>query len=122
MEKYLFVLAGGAVGSLLRYIAGNAIMQRYGGRFPLGTVLINITGSFLIGLAMTILTERQANPNWRLVLVVGFLGGYTTFSSFEWETYQAVQTGGQWIGLLNVIGSVTLGYLAVWCGAALARH
>jgi fluoride exporter len=97
-------------------------MQRYGGRFPLGTVLINITGSFLIGLAMTILTERQANPNWRLVLVVGFLGGYTTFSSFEWETYQAMQTGGQWIGLLNVLGSVTLGYVAVWCGAALVRH
>src|ERR1700742_5196962 len=86
VDRYLMVLIGGASGSLARYVVGAAIMNRVGGRFPAGTVFINITGSFLIGFLMTLLTERLAHPNWRLLLVVGFLGGYTTFSSFEWES------------------------------------
>jgi CrcB protein len=70
-----------------------------------------------------VLTERViVNPNWRLALVVGFLGGYTTFSSFEWETYSAVRAGGFWLGAINVIGSVTLGYAAVWLGSALVKR
>jgi CrcB protein len=100
-----------------------AVMQRFGWRFPWGTLVVNVTGSFLIGLIMSTLTERVAvSPNWRFALVVGFLGGYTTFSSFEWETFTAVREGGFWIGAMNVIGSVTLGYAAVWLGAALARR
>jgi CrcB protein len=98
-------------------------MNRFGGRFPLGTLAVNVTGSFLIGLIMTVLTERlQPSPHWRYLLVIGFLGGYTTFSSFEWETYSAVREGGFWIGLANVVGSVTLGYAAVWLGAMVARR
>ncbi len=121
MDKYLWVMIGGAVGSLARYAAGTAIMGRFGGRFPLGTLLVNVSGSFMIGLIMTLLTERFiAHPNWRLILVVGFLGGYTTFSTFEYETYKAVKDGGSWIGLLNIAGSVLLGYIAVWLGAVLA--
>ena len=85
-------------------------------------MLVNVTGCFLIGLIMTVLAERQPHPYWRLALVIGFLGGYTTFSSFEWETYAAVRAGGFWLGLANVIGSVTLGYAAVWLGALLARR
>jgi fluoride exporter len=121
LDRYLMVMLGGAGGSLTRYLVGIAIMQRAGGRFPLGTVLINITGSFLIGFLTTILTERlNPHPNWRLILVVGFLGGYTTFSSFEWETFGLVRDGARWLGLLNVIGSVGIGYVAVWLGAILA--
>jgi fluoride exporter len=121
MERYLMVLLGGATGSLTRYLVGIAIMSRTGGRFPWGTVFINITGSFLIGFIMTLLTERlHPHPNWRLLLVVGFLGGYTTFSSFEWETFSLASAGARWLGLLNVAGSVVVGYLAVWLGAALA--
>lgn len=121
--KYLLILAGGGVGSLARYAAGTAIMSRYSGRFPLGTMIVNVTGSFLIGLIMTWITEQlQPNPNWRFLLVIGFLGGYTTFSSFEWETFSIVRGGGFWIGLVNVVGSVVLGYLAVWLGAQLARR
>lgn len=115
------VMIGGAGGSLTRYLLNNAIMSRAGGRFPFGTVVINITGSFLIGFLMTLLTERLSpSPYWRLLLVVGFLGGYTTFSSFEWETLGLVRDGARWLGLLNVIGSVAVGYMAVWLGAMAA--
>jgi len=121
--RYLLVIAGGGIGSLARYMVGMAIMQRFGSRFPLGTMTINITGSFLIGLAMTLIAERlPGDLYWRPLLVIGFLGGYTTFSSFEWETYSALRHGGFWIGMANVAGSVSLGYAAVWLGAALARR
>ena len=71
-----------------------------------------------VGVLMILLTERlQPHPNWRLFLVVGVLGGYTTFSSFEYETYQAIRGGAPWIGLANVAASVIFGYLAVCLGA-----
>jgi len=121
--RYLVVLVGGGAGALARYVAASLIMTRFGGKFPLGTLVINVTGSFLIGFLMTIMTERfHLDPIWRLLLVVGFLGGYTTFSSFEWETYTAVREGALWTGMLNVVSSVTLGYVAVWLGVILARR
>ena len=121
--RYLLIVIFGGAGSLARYAAGLLIMARFGARFPLGTMVINVTGSFLIGFVMTLLTERfQPHPNWRLALVVGFLGGYTTFSSFEWETFAAIRDGGFWIGLANVLGSVVFGYAAVWLGALLGRR
>jgi CrcB protein len=122
--KYLLILLGGGVGSLSRYMVGMAIVTRYGTKFPIvGTMTINVTGSFLIGLMMTLITERfGANSNLRPLLVIGFLGGYTTFSSFEWETYSAIRDGGFWVGIFNIVGSVTLGYAAVWLGAMLARR
>lgn len=119
--RFLLVLLGGGVGSLARYTAGLAIVERFGSRFPVSTMAINVTGSFLIGLIMTIITERFRRFELASLLVTGFLGGYTTFSSFEWETYAAVRHGGFWIGAANVVGSVALGYGAVWLGAALVR-
>jgi len=121
--RYLLVLIGGGVGALARYVAASAIMTRFGGKFPLGTLTINVTGSFLIGFLMTMLTERfELDPRWRLLLVVGFLGGYTTFSSFEWETFTSVRDGALWTGMLNIVSSVLIGYIAVWLGVALARR
>jgi fluoride exporter len=121
--KYLLIVLCGGLGSLARFLTASAIVTKLGSRFPWGTMVVNVSGCFLIGLLMTLLTERwQPHPNWRLALVVGFLGGYTTFSSFEWETFAAVREGGLWIGLFNVVGSVTLGYAAVWVGSALARR
>lgn len=123
MDRYLVVLAGAGLGGLARYAAGTWIMSKYGGRFPLGTFVINISGSFLIGVLMTLLTERlQPHPNWRLFLVVGILGGYTTFSSFEYETYQTVRDGERWMGLIYVAGSVLLGYAGVWLGALVSAR
>ncbi len=123
MDKYLVVLAGAGLGGVARYALGTWIMVKYGGRFPLGTFSINVSGAFLIGLIMTLLTERfQPHPSWRLFLVVGVLGGYTTFSSFEYETFQAVRGGERWMGLLYVAGSVIAGYLAVWLGALMVSR
>src|SRR5947207_15627535 len=118
------VLLGGGTGALARYVLGTAIAARIGARFPLGTLVINVSGSFLIGFLMTLLTERlQPHPNWRLILVVGFLGGYTTFSSFEYEAYQSVRQGSHLLALLNVVGSVVLGYVAVVLGVlAASKH
>jgi CrcB protein len=121
--RYSLVAIGGAAGALARYVAASAIMIRFGGKFPLGTLVINVTGSFLIGFLMTMLTERwNVDPNWRLLLVVGFLGGYTTFSSFEWETFTAAREGALALAALNVVSSVVLGYLGVWFGVLLARR
>ncbi len=119
----MVVLAGAGLGGLARYALGTWIMARSGGRFPWSTFVINISGAFFIGLLMTLLTERfQIHSHWRLFLVVGVLGGYTTFSTFEYETLQAVRDGERWVGLLYVTGSVLLGYVAVWLGAALAAR
>ena len=123
LTPYLLVFIGGGAGAVARYFAGSVIIGRFGSRFPLGTVAINVTGSFLIGLLMTLLTQRyRLDPRWRLAMVVGFLGGYTTFSTFEWETYTAVRAGGLWTGMLNVVSSIILGYVAVWLGATLAQR
>jgi CrcB protein len=122
MEKYLLVMAGAALGGLGRYLLGTAINARFPQRGWYGTVIVNITGCFLIGLVATILTDRNSNPNWRLLLVVGVLGGYTTFSSFAYETYGLIKDGDFIKGLANVTVSVVGGYLAVWCGALLARR
>ena len=113
-------MTGAGLGGLARYLVGTSVMTRYGGRFPLGTLVVNVTGSLLAGFVLALLAERfQPHPNWRLFLVVGVLGGYTPFSSFEYETWQAMREGSHWLGLLNVAASVVCGYAAVWVGVLL---
>lgn len=122
MDRYLAVMAGAALGGLFRYLAATWINTQYTGKFPMGTFLVNVTGCFLIGLAMTILTTRlQPHANWNLFLVTGILGGYTTFSTFGWETVQASRAGLPMMALANAVLSVVAGYAAVWCGIVLAR-
>lgn len=121
MDKYLAVFAGAGLGGVARYALGAWVMTRYGGRFPLGTLVVNVSGAFLIGLTMTVLTERLTpHPAWRLFLVVGVLGGYTTYSAFAYETLEAVKDGERLMGLIYVLATVTAAYLAVWLGAAIA--
>ncbi|HVB86331.1 MAG TPA: fluoride efflux transporter CrcB [Candidatus Dormibacteraeota bacterium] len=122
MTKYLIVALGGAIGSMLRFWAGGYVSGRLGTRFPYGTFVINITASFLIGFIMTVLAERtHLSPSLRYLLVVGFLGGYSTFSSFEYETFRVFEDGEFLITALNVALSVGVGFVAVWIGAITGR-
>ncbi len=120
--NYLIIGAGGFVGAIARYVLALWIGQRWGRSFPLGTFVINISGSFLIGLLMTLMAERfTENPQWRLLLIVGFLGAYTTFSTFEYET-GALLKDGEWLyACLNIILSVSVGFIALKLGEVIAK-
>jgi fluoride exporter len=122
VEKYFVVGVGGFMGSIARFWLASYVGQRMGTRFPYGTFLINVSGSFLIGVVMTVLTERtHLSPTWRYLIPIGFIGGYTTFSTFEYETLRAMQDGQLTIGLLNIVLSVVVGFLMVWAGAMVGR-
>jgi CrcB protein len=120
--KYLMVGIGGCLGSILRFWVGSYIGSRMGTRFPYGTLVVNITGSFLVGLVFALMTVRtQWSPNWRYLIPVGFIGGYTTFSAFEYETLRTIQDGQMGLGLLYVATSVIIGFVAVWGGMIAGR-
>ena len=122
MTKYLMVGIGGALGSILRFWVGGYVSNRLGVRFPYGTFFINCTGSFLIGLVVTLLAERTHwSPNWRYLIPIGFIGGYTTFSTFELETFRNFQDGEVLIAGLNVALSVVIGFVSVWLGVITGR-
>ncbi len=122
MLNFIVVFLGGGLGAAVRFGLGAWIGQRWGRSFPLGTFIINVSGSFLIGLLMTMMAERfTENPAWRLLLVVGVLGGYTTFSSFEYETGRLVTDGEYLYATLNVVLSVVLGFAALKTGEVLAK-
>ncbi len=121
MLKYVMIGIGGVTGAIARYLVGNYIGSRYGVRFPYGTFVINLSGSFLVGLTMTLFSRTAVNPNWRYLIPIGFIGAYTTFSTFEYETLQALQAGQVVVAALNVGLSVVLGFLAVWAGTVLGR-
>ena len=121
MLKYLIVGVGGFVGAIARYMIGTYIGSRFGIRFPYGTFVINISGCFLVGFVVTLLARSTASQYWRYLIPIGFIGAYTTFSTFEYETLRAVQDGQITTGLLNVVLSVVVGFAAVWVGAALGR-
>src|SRR6266571_9163681 len=92
--EYLWVGLGGFIGANVRYIFGTWVVHRFGPTFPIQTLLINVSGSLVIGVLLVLLTERlAADPAWRLLLVVGFLGGYTTFSSYSFEHWRSRNRG-----------------------------
>jgi len=119
---YLAVATGGALGACLRYFIGGTVFARTLTPFPLATFVINISGSFIVGFFLTLATERMnISPHLRLAVAVGFVGAYTTFSTFEYETIRLVEDGRMVHAVLNVVLSVAVGFLAVWGGIALAR-
>ncbi len=120
--KYLWVGLGGALGSIARYVVGLVVYERMGTRFPYGTFVINVSGCFIIGLVLTMLDERLGlSPAWREAIPIGFVGAFTTFSTFEYETLRAVQHGQGATALTYVAGSVALGFAAVWAGAMVGK-
>ena len=122
MNRYLMVGLGGFAGAIARFWLGGYISNRLGSRFPYGTLVINITGSFLIGLIVTLLAERMHwSANWRYLIPIGFIGAYTTFSTFELETFQSIRDGELLFAFLNVFLSVVVGFIAVWLGVIAGR-
>ena len=121
MKPILLVASGGAVGCLCRYLAGSIAMHRFGGAlFPIGTFCINLLGCLLIGIVAGV-TERLPawNTELRLVLITGFLGGFTTFSAFGLETFRLVRDGELMMAMAYSAGSVVLGVLLVGLGLRL---
>ena len=118
----LLVAIGGAIGAAARYLAGVWIAARLGTGFPWGTFFVNITGSFLIGIVLVLVAGGTLPAEARLFFAVGILGGYTTFSSFSYETLQLL-AGGNVMGpvLFNTLGQVLAGLLAVYLGVVVGR-
>jgi CrcB protein len=122
MEKFILISTGAVLGANLRYWVGDWAAQKWGSAFPYGTLLINVTGSLLLGFLMTLIAESLAlDPRWRLFFGVGFLGAYTTFSTYMFESFSLIDTGQLLPGLGNLLGSTLLGILAVGAGIFLAR-
>ena len=122
MQKYLLIAIGGALGSIARYWVGSTIASKATHRFFYGTFVVNLTACLIIGFSVSWLAERTSvNPAWRFLIPIGFVGAYSTFSTFEWETFTALQTDAFLLAALYVSLSVLLGLVAIWLGAWLAR-
>ena len=122
MQKYLFIAAGGALGSLTRYWVGSAIGSRMATKFPYGTFVINMTACIILGFSITYLGKRvELNPAFRYLIPIGFVGAYSTFSTYEWETLSSLRSGAFALAALYSVGSLILGLVATWLGAVLAE-
>lgn len=123
MNNLLAIAAAGAVGAVLRYLVASGVYEAFGREFPYGTLIVNLLGSFLIGyLFVWFIDKSAASEVWRLAILVGLLGSFTTFSSFSLETYNLLITGHHIRAIANVIVSVSLCLLGTWVGVSLARH
>ncbi len=121
MLKYLYIAIGGAMGAIARYWVGAEVSSRMGTKFPYGTFVINISACVIIGFSITYLGRRvELNPAWRFLIPIGFVGAYSTFSTYEWETFNSLRAGAFLIAALYVVGSLLAGLIAVWGGSLLA--
>ena len=121
MQKYLYIAIGGAMGSIARYWVGSEVSSRMGTKFPYGTFLINVTACLILGFSITYLGKRvEFNPAWRFLIPIGFVGAYSTFSTYEWETLGTLRSGAFFLAALYAVGSLLLGLAAVWGGSLLA--
>jgi CrcB protein len=117
------VAAGGAIGSVARYLVGVAIQSLAGDRWPWGTFAINVSGCFIIGFFLTLSSERVIiHENWRYLVPIGFVGAYTTFSTYQYETLRLIELGAWIRALAYVLASTIVGFIAVALAANLARR
>lgn len=122
MQKYFFIAVGGSLGAIARYWVGSEVASRLGTKFPYGTFVINISACIIIGFSLTYLGKRaELNPAWRFLIPTGFVGAYSTFSTYEWETLSSLRDGAFSLAALYAIGSLLLGLVAAWVGAILAE-
>ncbi|MGA9993791.1 MAG: fluoride efflux transporter CrcB [Pyrinomonadaceae bacterium] len=122
MGKLLLIGLAGLSGTLSRYWLSGVVARRYGETFPLGTLVVNLVGCFLAGLLFYLLQERYlVSQTTRTVILIGFLGGFTTFSSFGLQTFTLLQDGEFGFAALNVLASNLTGLFMVWAGYNLAR-
>ena len=122
MQKYLLIALGGALGSMARYWVGSAVTSRLGVKLPWGTLVINLTACVVIGFIMTFLARRAGmSPAWFYLIPVGFVGAYSTFSTYEWESFGLLRAGTFPLAALYAVGSLILGLGAVWCGMLAAE-
>jgi len=120
--NYLWIAVGAIAGASARYFLSGLVARNVSATFPYGTLLINVTGSLVLGFFLVYSTERALlDPRWRLLVAVGFCGSYTTFSSYAFESFSLMEQGQWWMMAVNVVGSNLLCLAAVLAGAALAR-
>ncbi len=122
LGKYSMIAVGGALGAMARYWVGGIVAARLGGSFPYGTLVINATGSLVLGFFMATAAERLLSPNWRFLVAIGFAGAYTTFSTFEYETYMLIEDGSWLRAAANVVLSVGICFAALAGGIVLGRR
>ncbi len=119
---YAYIVAGAVAGAPLRYFIQGRVQDVTSASFPFGTLVVNVSGCLLIGLLLTLAEDREVlSREARLLLVTGFLGSYTTFSTFGWETYALLRDNELLQASGNVLLSVFAGLFGVWLGSALAR-
>jgi CrcB protein len=122
LQKYLFIAIGGALGSIARFWVGSTIAGRMGIKFPYGTLIVNVSACLVIGFTLSLLGKRaDVGIAWRYLIPVGFIGAYSTFSTYEWETLSILRSGAFVLGALYAGGSLILGLLAVWAGSMIGE-
>lgn len=122
MERVLLIGLAGAFGAVSRYAVQMWVLRLIGGPTMLGTAIVNISGTFVLGLIFALTEDRFLSEGpWRAMITVGFLGAYTTFSTFMLESFARIEAGDLLPALLNLGGSVLLGLLAVYAGLTLGR-
>jgi CrcB protein len=122
LQRYLLIAVGGALGSMARFWVGSTIAGRMGIKFPYGTLIVNLTACLVIGFTLTYMGKRaDLNPAWRFLVPIGFIGAYSTFSTYEWETLSTLRSGAFLLAALYAGGSFILGLIAVWGGSWIAE-
>lgn len=123
LKTLAFIAAGGALGAMMRFLSQATVYELVGKTFPYGTLFVNVTGSFLMGLLSIFLVEKfNLGAEWHLAILVGVLGSFTTFSTFSIETLVLFEQGDMLKAMTNILLSVVLCVAAVWLGAFFAKQ